>query len=63
MNYTKQLELKQSIVQEAFTKINDDFEFLDIVPSPSEKAYRNKIEFSFGVYISALDDVRENSNL
>lgn len=63
MSYAKQLGLKQSIVQEAFAKIKTDFEFLDIVPSPLEKAYRNKIEFSFGVYISAQDDVRETANL
>jgi len=66
LNYATQLKLKEDIVLEAFEKLNkkksfakdyglktkDWFEFLPILGSPQEKWYRNKIEFSFGKYIT-----------
>ncbi len=63
--YPQQLELKQDIVADAFTKIakNQNFEMLPIVASPLQTGYRNKIEFSFGVYISQKDEVHANWQL
>jgi len=57
ISYPKQLELKQQIVEDCFRKIEDKPTILPIVPSPKDKWYRNKIEFSFGVYISQKDEV------
>lgn len=54
LSYPRQLELKQSIVEESFTKLKKhipDLNVLNIIGSPQEKGYRNKIEFSFGKYI------------
>ncbi len=63
--YPQQLELKQDIVADAFTKIakTQNFEMLPIVASPLQTGYRNKIEFSFGVYISQKDEVHANWQL
>ncbi len=63
--YPQQLELKQDIVADAFTKIakTQNFEMLPIVGSPLQIGYRNKIEFSFGVYISQKDEVHANWQL
>ena len=63
ISYPKQLELKQQIIEDCFRKIEDRPETLTIVPSPAEKGYRNKIEFSFWVYISAADEVDSRRNL
>lgn len=55
LNYTTQLKLKEDIVLEAFEKIkkaDEKIQFLPILGSPLEKAYRNKIEFSFGKFIT-----------
>ncbi len=54
LSYPRQLELKQSIVEESCTKLKKhipDLQVLNIIGSPQEKGYRNKIEFSFGKYI------------
>ena len=54
LSYPRQLELKQSIVEESFTKLkkhHGDITVASIIGSPQEKWYRNKIEFSFGKYI------------
>lgn len=63
--YPQQLELKQAIVADAFKKIakEQSFEMLPIVASPEQIGYRNKIEFSFGVYISQKDEVHANWQL
>lgn len=63
ISYPKQLELKQQIIEDCFRKIKDRPTTLPIVSSPAEKWYRNKIEFSFGVYISAADEVDTRRNL
>jgi len=58
MTYESQLALKESIIKDAFSKLSKTHQinFLPIVGSPLEKGYRNKIEFSFGVY-KQLNDV------
>lgn len=52
MTYESQLKLKEAIIKDAFSKLSKthEIEFLPIVASPLDKGYRNKIEFSFGVY-------------
>lgn len=55
LSYANQLKLKEDIVNDAFTKIKKKLpklEVLSIIGSPEEKNYRNKIEFSFGKYIT-----------
>ncbi|MFA6255706.1 MAG: class I SAM-dependent RNA methyltransferase [Candidatus Absconditabacterales bacterium] len=55
LSYKNQLKLKEDIVNDAFTKIKKrlpELEVLPIIGSPEEKNYRNKIEFSFGKYIT-----------
>lgn len=55
LSYGNQLKLKEDIVNDAFTKIKKkilDLQVASIIWSPSEKKYRNKIEFSFGKYIT-----------
>lgn len=52
--YEKQLELKKQQVLELFESHDiKDFEFLGIEGSPSNKLYRNKMEFTFGDEIKA----------
>ncbi len=63
ISYPKQLELKQEMVEDCFRKIEDKPKFLPIVPSPQEKWYRNKIEFSFGVYMAAREWIESKRNL
>lgn len=55
LSYTNQLKLKEDIVNDAFTKLKKkltELHILHIIGSPQEKQYRNKIEFSFGKYIT-----------
>jgi len=55
LSYANQLKLKEDIVNDAFTKLKrklSELQILTIIGSPQEKFYRNKIEFSFGKYIS-----------
>lgn len=55
LSYNNQLKLKEDIVNDAFTKIKrkiPELKVLSIIWSPEEKKYRNKIEFSFGKYIT-----------
>ncbi|HBB04380.1 TPA: hypothetical protein DCZ39_05830 [Patescibacteria group bacterium] len=57
LSYGNQLKLKEDIVNDAFTKIKrklPDLQVLTIIGSPQEKNYRNKIEFSFGKYITNI---------
>ena len=63
ISYNKQLELKEWIVQDCFRKLENKPTFLPIIWSPKEKWYRNKIEFSFWVYISAKEWRDEKRNL
>jgi len=55
LSYMNQLKLKEDIVNDAFTKLKKklpELHILSIIGSPQEKQYRNKIEFSFGKYIT-----------
>jgi tRNA/tmRNA/rRNA uracil-C5-methylase (TrmA/RlmC/RlmD family) len=56
--YEKQLEIKEQQIKEAFHPIRDlldGVQFHPIVPSPETEHYRNKLEFSWGKYISARE--------
>ena len=66
MSYNRQLEVKQQLVADAFKKLNKnlaenwkEIQILPIIPSPLEKWYRNKIEFSFGVYKQQNPEFRQ----
>lgn len=49
INYANENELKKNMVLKILKNAGiDDFEFEGLVPAPSESAYRNKCEFSFG---------------
>ncbi len=64
--YNEQLKIKQEQVKEAFKhieKYQNNINFLDIQWSPIIDWYRNKVEFSFGKYISHKDDIGEHFNL
>lgn len=66
INYDEQLKIKQSQVEEALfhvKKYQENINFLDIIPAPEQFGYRNKIEFSFGKYISHRDDIAEHFNV
>jgi tRNA/tmRNA/rRNA uracil-C5-methylase (TrmA/RlmC/RlmD family) len=43
--------------------IQDDFEFMPINPSPTVWGYRNKMEYSFGNYISFKEGVEKRNLL
>lgn len=63
--YDKQLELKQDIFFDSFRNIKDIIQNLDIKPiiaSPLTIWYRNKIEFSFGKFISKKLDKKYHWN-
>ena len=64
--YENQLEIKQSQVKEAFFVIEKNFwkqDFLEIEASPIEDWYRNKVEFSFGKYLSNAEWIEEHFNV
>lgn len=64
--YDKQLDIKQNQVKEALfhlDKLQTDIPFHDIIPSPLQEHYRNKIEFSFGKYISAKERKNDQFNV
>lgn len=64
--YENQLKIKQDQVQDALRNLNklqENITFLDIQPSPTIDGYRNKVEFSFGKYISHKFDIDEQFNL
>ncbi|MDO5089790.1 MAG: class I SAM-dependent RNA methyltransferase [Leptotrichiaceae bacterium] len=49
MDYTQQTELKKNLVYNILKNATDnDFEYEDVIKSPKEFEYRNKMEFSFG---------------
>lgn len=59
LSYANQLKLKEDIVNDAFTKLKKklpELQILSIIGSPQEKFYRNKIEFSFGKYITKIPE-------
>lgn len=55
LSYEKQLQLKQQIVTDSFRHLKDLVEQVGIqefIPAPEVFGYRNKIEYSFGKYIT-----------
>ena len=64
--YDNQLEIKQNQVKESLfhlAKIQEDIPFQTIEPSPIIDGYRNKVEFSFGKFISAKYDMEQHFNV
>lgn len=64
--YENQLEIKQNQVKESFfhlEKFQENIDIQAIVPSPLVDWYRNKVEFSFGKYISHKEDKHEHFNV
>lgn len=62
VSYPRQLELKAHLVYDSFRHVSyliDQAPLYPIVPSPLIYQYRNKIEFSFGKYITkASNDIK-----
>jgi len=66
INYDSQLQIKQTQIEESMfhiKKLQENINFLPIIPAPEQFGYRNKIEFSFGKYISHRDDIRQEFNV
>jgi len=66
IDYSEQLNIKQTQIEESFFRIKNlqpEINFLPIVAAPDQFGYRNKIEFSFGKYISHRDDIAEHFNV
>ena len=66
LSYNKQLEIKDDIIKDSFFHTNIWFEdkYIGIQPSPLIDGYRNKIEFSFGKYITKVEQSRtENEDM
>lgn len=61
INYEKQLQIKQQLVEDSFKKITKEnpIRFLPILSSPLQRGYRNKIEFSFWPYIQQTEEYRK----
>lgn len=58
--YEKQLEIKDEQVRDALRNLSlDQTVFHPIVASPEIYGYRNKVEFSFGKYISAKEQIHD----
>ena len=58
INYPAQLALKRSLIQELF-----DMQIPTPIPSPQIFGYRNKIEYSFGKYISHAQSIHQDRAL
>jgi len=66
IKYSEQLKIKQSQIEEALfhvRKYQEDINFLPIIPAPEQFGYRNKIEFSFGKFISHKLDIFQEFNI
>lgn len=64
--YEEQLKIKQGQVEESLfhiKKLQDDILVHDIIPSPLIDWYRNKVEFSYGKYLSAKYGVEQHFNV
>lgn len=64
--YEEQLKIKAWQVSESLfhvKKFQENFEIKDIVASPLVDKYRNKIEFSFGKFISQKHEKQEHFNV
>lgn len=58
IGYTDQLDIKSDQVREAFHYLQDftrQTTWHPMIASPEIYGYRNKVEFSFGKYISARE--------
>ena len=66
IEYSEQLKIKQNQIEESLfhvRKHQEEINFLDIIPAPEQFGYRNKIEFSFGKYISHKEEVFQDFNV
>lgn len=66
IDYVEQLKIKDSQVKEALFhlgKYQENINFLPIIAMENTFGYRNKIEFSFGKYISHKEDVFQEFNI
>ena len=66
IDYNEQLNIKQTQIEESFFRIKNiqpEINFLPIISAPDQFGYRNKIEFSFGKYISHRDDIAQHFNV
>lgn len=65
--YEEQLKIKENQVKESFFHIENflwkKLDISPIIPSPLIDWYRNKVEFSFGKYISEKEQRQEHFNL
>ena len=65
IQYSEQLRIKEAQIAECFGQMRSTIEdhrpvFHPIVPSPETEGYRNKLEFSFGKYISAKEEIHDD---
>ena len=65
IKYEEQLRIKSEQVSECFTGLQsqgllDSTKFHPIIASPETEGYRNKLEFSYGKYISAKEGVEDH---
>ncbi|MBC7498482.1 23S rRNA (uracil(1939)-C(5))-methyltransferase RlmD [Candidatus Gracilibacteria bacterium] len=61
--YDKQLEIKEQQITEAFHSLKGETEQTDwhtIIRSPDSEHYRNKVEFSWGKYISEREGMHDD---
>lgn len=66
IDYQEQLKIKQTQIEESFfhiRKYQEHIDFLPIIGAPDIFGYRNKIEFSFGKYISHREEKFEDFNI
>ncbi len=64
--YEEQLKIKEQQVKEALNIVEQkqaNLPFISIEASPTIDGYRNKVEFSFGKYLSARYGIEEHFNL
>lgn len=61
--YEEQLKIKENQIKEAFFHLKDkisDTKFHPIIASVESEHYRNKVEFSWGKYISAREGIHDD---
>ena len=66
LSYPRQLDMKTELVHDSFRQASyliDKVWLQTIIPSPVTYHYRNKIEFSFGKYITKTRNDRKNKGL
>lgn len=64
--YEEQLKIKEEQVKDALRNLNklqENIQFDPIAGSPTIDGYRNKVEFSYGKYISKKYDVEQHFNV